>query len=65
MNIIDIIKSYKFPEIIEDYLIKSLKKNNESNNNKSNDIYDLIYEFSEYQESLNRWKNIKYDYDNC
>ena len=56
----DIIKSYNFPDIIENYLIKSFKQNKDINF-----IYDLIYEYSEYLDSKNRWKNIKTNYDNC
>lgn len=56
----DIIKSYNFPDIIENYLIKSFNQNKDINF-----IYDLIYEYSEYLDSKNRWKNIKTNYDNC
>ena len=56
----DIIKSYQFPKIIEDYIIESYKKDSNINN-----IYDLIFEYSEFVESINRWKNIKPNYDNC
>ena len=56
----DIIKSYNFPINIENYLIESYNKVK-----KIDEIYDLIYEYSEYLDSYNRWKNIKTDYDNC
>ena len=62
----DIIKSYNFPIHIEKYLIESYNKVEKDNKvNKLDFIYDLIYEYSEYSDSYNRWKNIKTNYDNC
>lgn len=67
MDLIKIINSYNFSENITSYLIKTvnLEKNKSPNKEFSNEILDLINEFTEYQDSINRWKNIKCDYDNC
>jgi hypothetical protein len=60
MIVMDIIKSYQFPILIENYILDSYKKDRNIEN-----MYDLIYEYSEFAESINRWKNIKSNYDNC